>query len=65
MEDDAGSEASEWGLREQREREEERSVEAEKLGAVGEEYPVVLPMSTSPRCMYLGRMQVMNKQKKF
>ena len=31
--EDAQSEASEWGLRERREREEERRVEAEELGA--------------------------------
>ena len=47
-EEDAGSEASEWELRERREREEEREVEAEELGAVGEldageELPLFLP----------------------
>ena len=41
-EDDAGSEASEWELRERREREEERVAEAEELGA-GEELPLFLP----------------------
>ena len=45
---DAGSEVSEWELRERREREEERRVEAEALGAVdnmgdGEELPLFLP----------------------
>ena len=35
-EKDAQSEASEWEFRERREREEERSVEAEKLGAEGD-----------------------------
>ena len=34
-EEDAGSEASEWELRERSEREEERRVETEKLGAAG------------------------------
>ena len=41
-EEDAGSEASEWELRERREREEERSAEAEELGA-GKELPLFLP----------------------
>ena len=46
-EDDAGSEASEWELRERRERQEEREGEAEALGAVddmgdGEELPLFL-----------------------
>jgi hypothetical protein len=36
-EDDAQSEASEWEPQERREREEERRVEAEELGAGGEE----------------------------
>jgi hypothetical protein len=41
-EEDAQSEASEWELRERREREEERRAEAEELGAeVGE--PLFLP----------------------
>jgi len=45
-EDDVGSEASEWELRERQEREEERR--AEELGAedelaVGEEPPLFLP----------------------
>jgi hypothetical protein len=40
--EDAQSEASEWGLRERREREEERKVEAEELGAEVEE-PLFLP----------------------
>jgi len=44
---DAGSEVSEWELRERREREDERRVEAEELGA-GEEWgggeqPLFLP----------------------
>jgi hypothetical protein len=42
VEDYAESEASEWELRERREREEERGVEAEELGAEVEE-PFVLP----------------------
>jgi hypothetical protein len=41
-EEDARSEASEWELRERREREEERAVEAEELGAEVEE-PLFLP----------------------
>jgi len=41
-EGDAGSEVSEWELRERREGEEERRVEAEVLGA-GEEPPLFLP----------------------
>jgi len=41
-EEDAQSEASEWELREQREREEERGAEAERLGAEVEE-PLFLP----------------------
>ena len=41
-ESDAGSEVSEWELRERQEREEERRVEAEVLGA-GEESPLFLP----------------------
>jgi len=46
--DDAGSEMSEWELRERRERQEEREGEAEALGAVdnmgdGEELPLFLP----------------------
>ena len=40
-EEDAGSEVSEWELRERQEREEERRAEAEVLGA-GEE-PLFLP----------------------
>jgi hypothetical protein len=36
-------EASEWELRERREREEERRQEAEELGAGGEEQPLFLP----------------------
>ena len=32
----AGSEASEWEVRERREREEERKAKAEELGAAGE-----------------------------
>jgi len=43
---DAGSEASEWELREGREREEESEEEAEELGAelgAGEELPLFLP----------------------
>jgi hypothetical protein len=42
-EEDAQSEASEWELQERREREEERRVEAEELGAGGEEQPLFLP----------------------
>jgi len=46
--EDAGSEASEWELRERQEREEERSVEAEELGAIegpgaGGELPLFFP----------------------
>jgi ribonuclease HI len=41
-EEDAQSEASEWELRERREREEERSAEAQRLGA-GVEEPLFLP----------------------
>ena len=41
-ESDAGSEVSDWELRERREREEEREAEAEELGA-GEELPLFLP----------------------
>ena len=41
-EEDARSEASEWELRERREREEERAAEAEELGAEVEE-PLFLP----------------------
>jgi hypothetical protein len=46
--EDAGSEASEWELRERREREEEREAEAEELDAAGElgageELPLFLP----------------------
>jgi len=40
--EDARSEASEWELRERRKREEGRSVEAEELGAGGEEQPLFL-----------------------
>jgi len=36
---DAGSEVSEWGFRERREREEERRVEAEALGTGEEQGP--------------------------
>jgi len=39
-EEDTGSEASEREVRERRERGEERRVEAEKLGAEGEEQPL-------------------------
>ena len=39
---DAGSEVSEWELREHQEREEERTEEAEVLGT-GEEPPLFLP----------------------
>jgi len=42
VEEDAGSEASEWELRERTEREEERRAEAEVLGT-GEEPPQFLP----------------------
>ena len=47
-EEDAESVASEWELRERREREEEREAEAEELGAAGElgageEPPLFLP----------------------
>ena len=47
-EGDAGSEAPEWELWERREREEDRRVESEELGAVrevgaGEEPPLLLP----------------------
>jgi hypothetical protein len=42
-EEDAQSEASEWELRERRESEEERRVEAEELGAGGGEQPLFLP----------------------
>ena len=45
-EGDAGSEVSEWELRERREREEEREAEAEELGA-GREEPLFLP---TPSC---------------
>jgi len=41
-EEDAGSEASKWELRGRREREEERRVEAEELGA-GVELSLFLP----------------------
>jgi hypothetical protein len=41
-EEDAQSEASEWELRERRDREEERRMEAEELGAEVEE-PLFLP----------------------
>jgi hypothetical protein len=41
--DDAQSEVSEWELRERRERKEERRLEAEELGAGGEEQPLSLP----------------------
>jgi hypothetical protein len=43
VEEDAQSEASEWELRERREREEERRAEAEELGAEAEERPLFLP----------------------
>ena len=48
LEEDAGSEASEWELRERTELEEERRAEAEALGAedetgAGEESPLFLP----------------------
>jgi len=43
-EDDAGSEASEWELRERREREEERRSEVEELDVENEEQPPFLPM---------------------
>ena len=46
-EEDAGTEVSEWELRERRVREEERRAEAEELGAAGEwvmeELPLFLP----------------------
>ena len=47
-EDGAGSQTSEWELRELREREEEQEAEAEELGAAGgsgagEELPLFLP----------------------
>jgi ribonuclease HI len=42
-EEDAQSEASEWERRERREREEERRVEAEELGAEAEELPLSFP----------------------
>jgi len=45
-EEDAGSEVSEWELRERREREAETEAEAEELGAevgAGEELPLLLP----------------------
>jgi len=42
VDEDAGSEASEWELRERTEREEERRAEAEALGS-GEEPPLFLP----------------------
>jgi hypothetical protein len=42
-EDGAQGEASEWGLRERREREEERRQEAEMLGTEDEERPLFLP----------------------
>ena len=41
-EEDAGSETSEWELRERRGREEEREAEAEELG-VGKGLPLFLP----------------------
>jgi len=44
-ESDAGSEVSEWELRERREREEEREAEAEELGAAG-------GLGGSYRCSY-------------
>ena len=59
-EDDAGSEVSEWELRERRERQEEQEGEAEALGAVdgrgdGEELPLFLP----PPCIHgIGRRGV-------
>ena len=48
VEEDAGSEASDWELRERRERGEEREAEAGELGAAGElcawkELPLFLP----------------------
>ena len=48
VEEDAGSEASEWELRGRRERGEEMEAEAEELGAAGElcaweELPLFLP----------------------
>ena len=46
-EEDAVSEASEWELRERREREEERRAEAEELGAEREEQPLCLPTRNS------------------
>jgi hypothetical protein len=44
-EEDVQSEALEWELQERRERE-ERRVEAEELGAGGEELPLFLPTPT-------------------
>jgi hypothetical protein len=43
VEEDAQSVASEWELRERMEREEERRVEAEELGAEAEELPLFFP----------------------
>ena len=40
VEEDAQGKASEWEFRERRERQEERRVEAEELGAGGEEQPL-------------------------
>jgi hypothetical protein len=45
-EEGAGSEVSEWELRERIEREEEWRVEAKELGAEGEEQPLFLPTPT-------------------
>jgi hypothetical protein len=41
-EEDPQSEASEWELRERREREEERRAQAKELGVGGEELPLFL-----------------------
>ena len=60
--EDARSEASEWELRERREREEERRVEAEELGAGGgcEEQPLFLrtPSLMVPRRRGVGAVRV-------
>ena len=59
-EEDAGSEASEWELRERREREEERRAEDEELGVEGEEQPLFSPRPCSwyPRKRTRGRVPI-------
>ena len=46
-EEEAVGEASEWELRERREREEEQRAKAEELGAEGEAQPLCLPTRNS------------------